>query len=78
MDCINSLLQAASSEHFFNSYDALTSQLSETTNAGAYHNTRSPCGDINNMSQTVPSVDDIEGYNDAVQFADELSAFGRF
>jgi len=28
------------------------------------------------MSQTVPSVDDIEGYNDAVQFADELSAFG--
>jgi len=76
MDCINSLLQAASAEHFFNSYDALSNQLSQVTNGCSYQNTRTPCEDVSNMSQTVPSVDDDGGYNDAMQFADELSSFG--
>lgn len=76
MDCINSLLQAASAEHFFNNYDALSNQLSQVTNIGSYQNTRSPCEDISNLSQTVPSVDDVGGYSDAMQFADDLSAFG--
>lgn len=76
MECINSLLQAASAENFFNSYDAVSNQLSQVTNVCSYQNTRTPCADANNMSQTVPSVDDDGSYNDAMQFADELSSFG--
>jgi len=78
MDCINSLLQAASAEHFFNNYDAvsLSNQLSQVTNLCSYQS-RSPCEDSSSIPQTVPSVDDVGGYNDAIQFADDLSAFGE-
>ncbi len=79
MDCINSLLQAASAEHFFNNYDAvsLSNQLSQVTNLCSYQS-RSPCEDSSSMSQTVPNFEDVGGYNDAIQFADDLSAFGEF
>ena len=74
MDCINSLLQAASAEHFFSTYDAVSSQVGNVI----YQSSRSQCEDINQMSQTVPSVEDVNGYADAMQFADDLSAFGEW
>ena len=67
MDCINSLLQAASAEQFFNANDAVS----------IYQNPRSQYDDINSMSQTVPSVEDVNGYADSMQFPDDLSAFGE-
>lgn len=75
MDCINSLLQAASAEHFFSTYDAVSSQMG---NIVSYQNSRPQCEEITSMSQTVPSVEDINGYADAMQFPDDLSAFGEF
>ena len=73
MDCINSLLQAASAENFFSNYDAVSSQIGNIVS----YQSRSPCEDLNSMSQTVPNVEDVSGYGDAMQFPDDLSAFGK-
>ena len=77
MDCINSLLQAASAEHFFSNYDAVSSQVGNMAST-TYQNARSPCEDVNAMSQTVPNVEDVNSYGDAMPFPDDLSAFGKF
>lgn len=76
MDCINSLLQAASAEHFFSNYDAVSSQVGNMASS-TYQNARSPCEDVNAMSQTVPNVEDVNSYGDAMPFPDDLSAFGK-